>query len=172
MMITDGQLFYEMSTGAGVLSTAPVTIMLCSGSVPASFEAVVAAMRTVTSNTRVFTASTVNTWLTNNAAGKLVDVMYNNVPETLTKAGQIKFALSSATDLPTVTTSGTPKWGILFCHIDSVTYTGSATARHAYFFTVGTEESGADVVLPEPNVVAGQIIKFNDIKIPVGGVIL
>ena len=179
MMITDGQLLFEIFTDK--TATDGIGVILGTGTM-LDGTALVTACKNVASARRIVTNPTLNTYIkTTLARTVMVDTFFKNVTSTLIKGPYMQFGFSKATATPTVLVSGTPTWGILLTPLTSTNPVNGAlcmgnvttyTFKHLYLFSVGAPNSGADLIIPgDGSLTAGQIFRMNDIKIPINGLV-
>lgn len=181
MMITDGQLLLETYLRSNAYKG--VAVILGTGAMldgtalwgAANVKYYGAGARDINSG------SYLSTYLKTTLARTIcVDAMFANVTDTMIKGGFIQFSFSKATATPTVLVSGTPTWGLMLVSAMSTgdgqqflqaTY-GQNRAIRTYLFSVGAPNSGADLIIPgDGSLVAGQIFRMNDIKIPINGLV-
>jgi hypothetical protein len=182
MMITDGQLLYESwvygGTGNGYKGLA---VILGSGAVPDGTALMTACKYTATGY-RMVSVSALNTYIRTTLGRTVyVDASFANVSDIMLKGGYIFAAFSKATATPTILVSGSPTWGIIISEHGATPVDGTqcltgtnvwSYARRLYLFSVGASGSGADLILPgDGSLIAGQVFRLSDIKIPIGNVV-
>jgi hypothetical protein len=175
MMITDGQLLYESFTCT--TATKGAGLVLGTGTMPDGTALMTACKYTATAGQRLVQG--LNTYIrTTLGLTVLVDTSMNDVADIIYK-GTMRWGFSKSQALTVASASGTPTWGMIMRpNTNASALTNGASIltqtyqRHLVIFSVGVAGSGADMILPGSGMItANQIVRLNDVIIPLSNVI-